>query len=53
MDDFIDTTIVAVYESYDEKCFVVSRYEELVEGGDLSVIIRKSDGKILKVIEGE
>ena len=51
--DFIDKTTVAVDETYDEKCFVVSRYEELVDGGDLSVIIRKSDGKILKVIAGE
>lgn len=51
--DFIDKTTVVVDETYDEKCFVVSRYKELVPGGDLSVIIRKSDGKILKVIAGE
>ena len=51
--DFIDKTTVVVDETYDEKCFIVSRYKEFVSGGDLSVIIRKSDGKILKVIAGE
>lgn len=53
-EDYLKNTIVAVEQTYDEKCFVVTRSEEpIVPGGGLSVTIRKSDGKILRVVTGE
>lgn len=51
--DFVNETTVGIRETEDGKCYSVYRYNELVPGGDLSIIIRKSDGKILRIEAGE
>ena len=51
--DFVNKTIVGVRETDDKECYSVFRYEEDVDGGDYSVVIRKSDGKILRIVAGE
>jgi hypothetical protein len=51
--DFVNKTIVGVRETDDKECYSVFRYEEDVDGGDYSIIIRKSDGKILRIAAGE
>lgn len=49
--DFMTETNVGVDETDDGKCYSVYRHEEPnVPGGNISVIIRKSDGKILRVL---
>lgn len=52
-EDFVNETTIGVRETDDGKCYSVYRYKELVLGGDLSIIIRKSDGKVLRIIAGE
>ncbi len=52
-EDFVSKTTVGIRETDDKRCYAVFRYEEDVEGGELSVIVRKSDGKVLRIVAGE
>ena len=52
-ENYIKQTNPLVGETDDGTCYSISRYKKpLIPGGDLAVIIRKSDGKIMR-IEGE
>ena len=51
--EFVEKTIISVTESKDGSSFEVTRYEELMLGGDLTIIIRKSDAKVLRIEAGE
>lgn len=52
--EFLEQTTVGVDEIENGKYYSVYRYKEpIVPGGDLSVIIRKSDGKIMRIVAGE
>jgi len=52
--DFVEKTAIGVRETDDKKSFIVFRYEEEFDcGGDISIIIRKSDGKIFRIELGE
>lgn len=52
-ENYIKETDPLVGETDDGTCYSISRYKKpLIPGGDLAVIIRKSDGKIMR-IEGE
>ena len=51
---FLTETVIGIDETDDGKCYSVYRYTEPIEPGeDLSIIIRKSDGKVLRVVAGE
>lgn len=51
--EFIEKTVIGVRESEDKKAFNVFRYQEGVDGGDYTIVVRKSDGKILMIVAGE
>jgi hypothetical protein len=50
---FVNETEIGAREVDGGKYYSVFRYKEGIYGGDLSVIIRKSDGKIMRVVAGE
>lgn len=52
-EDFVNTTKMSLYESDNKKSFRVFRYKESVLGGDYTIVIRKSDGKIEAITAGE
>lgn len=52
--DFLTKTIAGIGERDNRTCYSICRYKEpVVPGGDLSVTIRKSDGKIMRIVAGE
>lgn len=52
--EFLKETVVGIDEIDNGKCYNVYRYKEpIIPGGNLSVIIRKSDGKILRIVAEE
>lgn len=51
--EFLVETVMGIRESDDKKTYSVYRYKENVVGEDLSIIIRKSDGKIINIVAEE
>ncbi|MGE5403859.1 MAG: hypothetical protein ACM3PP_02865 [Candidatus Saccharibacteria bacterium] len=52
-DDFINETQYHVLNLEDHDVFIVYRSQENFLGGDVSVVINKSDGRIIAVYPGE
>ena len=52
--EFLMETVVGINETDDGTCYSIYRYREpIVPGGDVSIIVRKSDGKILRIVAEE
>ena len=53
-EESLNNTIVDIKETENQTCFLVRRHHEgYMLGGDHSIIIRKSDGKIMRMISGK
>lgn len=51
---FLKETVVEIDEIDNGKCYSVYRHKTpIIPGEDLSVIVRKSDGKVLRIVAGE
>ena len=51
--EFLEDTVVFVKESVDGNSLSVCRYQELVAGGDHTIVIRRSDAKVIRMEFGE
>ncbi|MCH5188005.1 MAG: hypothetical protein J1F63_06340 [Oscillospiraceae bacterium] len=53
-EDYLAETVVGIHEIDDGTCYYIYRYREpLIPGGDISIVVRKSDGKIMRIVAEE